>query len=46
MVMAVATRSAVYRLSVMSRTSGPETFSRRSWLEETYARIAIETIPM
>jgi hypothetical protein len=43
---AVATRSAVYRCSVMNRTSGRDTSSRRSWLEETYAKIAIETMPM
>ena len=42
----VAPRSAVYRLSVMNRTRGRETSSRRSWLEDIYARIAIETIPM
>jgi hypothetical protein len=42
----VAASSAVYRFSVMNRTSGRETSSRRSWLEDTYARIAIEMIPM
>ena len=42
----VAARSAVCRFSVMSRTSGRETSSRRAWLEDTYARIAIDTTPM
>ena len=46
MAMAIAPRTGVYRFSVMNLTSGPETSSRRSWLEDKYARIAIETIPM
>jgi len=46
MATAVATRSAVYRFSVMNRTSGLETSSRRCSLEDKYARIASETIPM
>jgi hypothetical protein len=42
----VAARNAVYRFSVMNRTRGWEMSSRRCWLEDTYARIAIETIPV
>jgi hypothetical protein len=30
----------------MNRTTGRETSSRRSSLEDTYARMAIDTIPM
>ena len=42
----VAARSAVYRFSVINRTSGRETSSRRSSLEDMYARIPSEMIPM
>jgi hypothetical protein len=41
-----AASSSVYRFSVMNRTSGPDTSSRRCWLDDTYVRIAIDTMPM
>ena len=46
MVTTVAAKSTVYRFSVMSRTSGREISSRRSQLDDTYARIAIEMMLM
>ena len=39
----IATRSAVYRFSVISLMSGLDTSSRRCWLEDTYASSVSES---
>ena len=45
LVATIVTLPALAAANVYVRMSGPETSSRRSSLEETYARIAIETMP-